>query len=524
MSVTHEQDVVRAREKTADLKKSYMNSIRAFIESKSKQDPEAKSLFLDLQRNGNSYFNYVENFVGDSDLLGAHQNGRWVIGLAEDCAAVLESLVGHIQLLREFAKQETPELLESIEPNKTAYANMQRMVQTYLTKERISQVRSKLESADLPVYGFDNHRLPIMNKNTQIVLSFVFGVVFISVMLLIAFLEPNPSSFQYTIFRIVMALAAGGVVATFPGFIEVKFGKWLRAGGALAVFSVVYTINPASLDDSDLKESANKEKLELGIDTSFMHEHTYAYSVMRPKNSPPRIHQLATWQRIILNNQSNEPINITELNLIVNNKKTAGDKLEGAFFEAVHLGSDSIKFSGSIQYPIHLEPKEFKYIFASLPIEVPQEIGELTLNILHKKSSKKDSMIELFLFGKEPETVFRKFMPTTINGGEELLADGDKISKLISYSDLALHRQIGYSKDMGYFSQVGIGEYDDGFSMMRTLKLFNLAGDALAKENSSIATIVSPVNRAILSAKTSLNEVFSIDLKPSSMLIKYTKA
>lgn len=51
--------------------------------------------------------------------------------------------------------------------------------------------------------------------------------------------------FQYLIFRLVAALAAGGVVAVMPGFIELKFGQWLRAGGTLAVFAIVYFMNPA---------------------------------------------------------------------------------------------------------------------------------------------------------------------------------------------------------------------------------------------------------------------------------------
>ena len=363
-----------------------------------------------------------------------------------------------------------------------------------------------------------------MDKNIQKIASFVFGVVFVVTMLLIAVFTPNPSGFQYTIFRIVMALAAGGVVAAYPGFIEVKFGKWLRAGGALAVFSVVYHINPAPIDESNPQENYSAEKLELGIDTKFMHEHTYAYSVMRPLNTPPRVYQLATWHRLVLNNQSKELINIKELTLVVNGKKTANDKLEGPFFENIHLDSGSIKFSKSVKYPIRLEPKEVKYLFVSLPTEIPAEVGEIALSFLHDQKSRKDSMVEQFLFGNEPEFEFSKFMPTTINGREELLVDGEELSEMVSYSDVALYRPIGYLRGGEFYAQKGVGRYDDGFSMMRTSRLFNLVSNTLSKHNRSIADQVSPISSAVLSAKTSMNEVFSISLKPSSMLIKYTKA
>lgn len=52
------------------------------------------------------------------------------------------------------------------------------------------------------------------------------------------------------IFRSVLSLAAAGVAAMIPGVISLSVSKWLRAGGALAVFSAVYFYNPAALVSS----------------------------------------------------------------------------------------------------------------------------------------------------------------------------------------------------------------------------------------------------------------------------------
>jgi energy-coupling factor transporter transmembrane protein EcfT len=82
---------------------------------------------------------------------------------------------------------------------------------------------------------------------TQITLAFIFGVVFISLILAIAVFIPQPSLFQYQVFRIVLALAAGGVGAVIPGVLNVNIPKILTAGGALAVFVVVYFYSPAQL-------------------------------------------------------------------------------------------------------------------------------------------------------------------------------------------------------------------------------------------------------------------------------------
>lgn len=86
-----------------------------------------------------------------------------------------------------------------------------------------------------------------MNKNLQIVLSFVFGVLFLFGMILISILLPYPSEFQLFTFRVTLSLAAGGVVAMIPGFLSVNISSTIRAGGAVAAIIVIYFFNPAEL-------------------------------------------------------------------------------------------------------------------------------------------------------------------------------------------------------------------------------------------------------------------------------------
>jgi hypothetical protein len=87
-----------------------------------------------------------------------------------------------------------------------------------------------------------------MQKNYEKILAFVFGVIFVVVLLYAAFAVPNPTAFQYTVFRIVLALAAAGVAAMFSGFLTIQISNWLKAGGALAVFAIVYFYAPAALE------------------------------------------------------------------------------------------------------------------------------------------------------------------------------------------------------------------------------------------------------------------------------------
>ena len=76
---------------------------------------------------------------------------------------------------------------------------------------------------------------------------FVVGVAFVAVLLATAILVPNPTPFQYTFFRIILALFAAAVAALIPGSLGVEVSKAVRAGGAIAVFVIVYFFTPAGL-------------------------------------------------------------------------------------------------------------------------------------------------------------------------------------------------------------------------------------------------------------------------------------
>jgi hypothetical protein len=89
------------------------------------------------------------------------------------------------------------------------------------------------------------------DKNWQKLTSLVLGAVFVVVLLFIAFLVPDPTTTQWFVFRVVLALAAAGIGAIIPGLIVVNVSKIIRAGGAIAVFVVVYSVNPPKLVAND---------------------------------------------------------------------------------------------------------------------------------------------------------------------------------------------------------------------------------------------------------------------------------
>ena len=82
---------------------------------------------------------------------------------------------------------------------------------------------------------------------TEVTAIFIFGVVFVTVILVLAFVFPDPTPFQYLVVRVLLALATAAVATLLTGFINIEIPNLLKAGGAFAVFVVVFFYNPASL-------------------------------------------------------------------------------------------------------------------------------------------------------------------------------------------------------------------------------------------------------------------------------------
>src|SRR3954469_12616113 len=94
-----------------------------------------------------------------------------------------------------------------------------------------------------------NTAAPMSDHRLAMILAFVFGIVFLTALLILAVVIPNPTGPQFEMFRIVIALAAGGVAAVIPGMLNLRLGLGsqlaLRAGGALEVFIIAYFYSPA---------------------------------------------------------------------------------------------------------------------------------------------------------------------------------------------------------------------------------------------------------------------------------------
>lgn len=79
------------------------------------------------------------------------------------------------------------------------------------------------------------------------IVSVAIGVAFILLLLVLVFWRRNLTSAEYVFARIILALAVACVAVLLTGFLKVNFKGVIQAGGAFAVFVIVYRLAPAAL-------------------------------------------------------------------------------------------------------------------------------------------------------------------------------------------------------------------------------------------------------------------------------------
>ena len=117
----------------------------------------------------------------------------------------------------------------------------------------------------------NNSKAPPWEK----IAGFIFGLVFITALLTLVVVIPTPTPTQYVVFKTVLALAAAGIGGILAGFLHVE-GKMAqmttRAGGAFALFILVFFFSPAppvsnenSNNPSDINQEMNGDGIQIGV-------------------------------------------------------------------------------------------------------------------------------------------------------------------------------------------------------------------------------------------------------------------
>ncbi|WP_049855375.1 hypothetical protein [Dickeya fangzhongdai] len=215
-------------------KDEYMDSILSFTKNKT-----SDNLIL-CMRNGTKYFNKAEKLVASSKLDGKHNDGLWVTDLAESCEEILGSYLIHVKFLDEYNH-----LIDNSykKPKRHACSSMQRMVKKHCPQHISDKLRLEFINAKLPTTGFDVEESEDKNK-MDIYLPVGIGIFFMLISFSAALILKEPTQSQFFAIRGMFSLGGAGVGSCIPGWLNVNVKGYVKAGGALAIFVILWLLNP----------------------------------------------------------------------------------------------------------------------------------------------------------------------------------------------------------------------------------------------------------------------------------------
>lgn len=226
--------MIEFEKKLDEYKQQYMNELQEFIKNKTLDN------LIKCMRIGSQYFNFAEKSIAQTKLDGVHNDGLVIIDLAESCYIILESYIKHLDFIKA-----NEGLLSSLYEKPTFVANnMQRMVKKHLPKEKVKELRELFIERNLSTEGFDM-KAP-KDKNNGIVPLWIGGFL-LAIPIIALFFIPEPSSYQFFAFRVCFGLGGAGVASHIPGWLNVNINNWVKAGGAIAIFVLLWFFNPPAL-------------------------------------------------------------------------------------------------------------------------------------------------------------------------------------------------------------------------------------------------------------------------------------
>ncbi len=236
-------------EKIELFKKEYKNTLNQKLEelkgnvSKDKANEIKKA----IHDKGVDFFNFFEKsldiYNSDDPLITEdYKNKKY-----EDVLNIIDTIIKHWQVIRTI--DEKFGLVKTV-PSRNAYGAIQRSINKNATRRERKEICKKFKENKLYTDVLDSGKKHTnMTKKHLIAYGVIAGTLFLVALLIIVLVVECPTPAQERIFLVILALAAAAFAATIPGFItvEIKHPIAVSAGGALAVFVIVFFSKPAQI-------------------------------------------------------------------------------------------------------------------------------------------------------------------------------------------------------------------------------------------------------------------------------------
>jgi hypothetical protein len=239
-------DIVAYEQRINDEKIKFLGASATMLELVGKDTPPSEisiHLATTLHPAALAFFNLFERSIREYGLKGFNVNEDFRNGKVDDSVVILGRILSYWATVRMIG---TKYRIEPPVPTPKAYGTIQGLVNTFNSGEA-ARLKVQFAQANLP--WNDNPLVNNMVSKKQITFSIGAGLVFMVALLIITLVVDCPTQSQSTMFSIILAVACAAFAASIPGFINFRYKEIITAGGALAVFAIIFALKPATIED-----------------------------------------------------------------------------------------------------------------------------------------------------------------------------------------------------------------------------------------------------------------------------------
>jgi hypothetical protein len=239
-------------------KKELDDSLVTFLKEYSNEnitDSDVQSLVSDLLTKHISIINSINESVGK-----AHQKNDFFRNedIKNDYLATVENFIETSlkihDILKSIIKKHN---LTDFTTGKNSYITIQKMVNTFSTKTNKEKIKNEFTNRNIPINGFNQKLKKVKGKYLRLQLFIGIPLLLLSIALIFLgeiYLGKPFNGIQLIILKALIALSISTVGSSLiEGNVETDWtlqkGLTIRAVGWVAVFLLIYFLNPASPGD-----------------------------------------------------------------------------------------------------------------------------------------------------------------------------------------------------------------------------------------------------------------------------------
>lgn len=198
-------------------------------------------------KSSSEFFTYYEDTLLQYDMIFFHDYPN-TLKMKEDSTVNILNTILKFWRIMDLIKSKYDIVVPK--PSERAYSTMQRFL-TRFDKEKSKEFKEEFDKLKLPVHGFnDKKNYWYMKMDKQTKLGIILGALFLLLLVgFVIYINGCPTELEHYIFIVILSLAGAAFSMVLTGQITVNYKKLITAGGAMAVFVILFFLKPIQLEN-----------------------------------------------------------------------------------------------------------------------------------------------------------------------------------------------------------------------------------------------------------------------------------